>query len=192
MKLKEEIQKLRERWKHFGIREWGVVLLVGICLLIIVFPANKPETEGLENTTREEVQERMEITVSENSYTEKMECRVEELLSQVENVGKVKVMLTVSSTEEKTVLKDGTQERQETTEKDSEGGSRVKTEENTDFETVFEGSAPYILSEQYPQVVGVVVIAQGSGTGSVDYDILNAVQVLFDIPAHKIKIMKMK
>jgi stage III sporulation protein AG len=38
----------------------------------------------------------------------------------------------------------------------------------------------------------VVVIAQGSGTGTVDLDILNAVQVLFDVPAHKIKIMKMK
>ena len=42
------------------------------------------------------------------------------------------------------------------------------------------------------EITGVVVIAKGCGTGSVDLDILNAVQVLFDVPAHKIKIMKMK
>ena len=65
-------------------------------------------------------------------------------------------------------------------------------DESLDMETVFSGEdgngEPYLVSESYPEVVGVVVLAEGSGTGSVDYDILNAVQVLFDIPAHKIKI----
>ena len=54
------------------------------------------------------------------------------------------------------------------------------------------GNSPYITKEVYPEVEGVVVIAQGSGTGTVDLDILTAVQVLFGVPAHKIKIMKMK
>ena len=81
-------------------------------------------------------------------------------------------------------------------ETDSAGGSRISVSEKSEGTTVFYdidgNSTPYILSETYPEITGVVVIAQGSGTGTVDLDILNAVQVLFDVPAHKIKIMKMK
>ena len=84
----------------------------------------------------------------------------------------------------------------ESTEQDSSGGSRVKENNSNEDTTVLidgdEGNTPYITKEVYPEVEGVVVIAQGSGTGTVDLDILTAVQVLFNVPAHKIKIMKMK
>ncbi len=43
-----------------------------------------------------------------------------------------------------------------------------------------------------PDVEGVVVIAQGGGTLSVQENIIEAIQVLFDIDANKIKIVKMK
>ena len=105
-------------------------------------------------------------------------------------------MVTVSSTGGKTVLQDGTREVSRIEETDSAGGSRISVSENSEGTTIFydiEGvSTPYILSETYPEVTGVVVIAEGSGTGTVDLDILNAVQVLFNLPAHKIRIMKMK
>ena len=86
----------------------------------------------------------------------------------------------------------GTKETEQSTERDSAGGSRMSESTKTDGTTVFSQNQPYVLSETYPEVTGVVVIAQGSGKGTVDYDILNAVQVLFDVPAHRIKIMKMK
>ncbi len=187
------MEKIKEKLGKFGIREWGMLLLVGICFLIIVFPTQKEDENAESNGSGgQNVQTGETAAESEKTYAERMEERVEELLSNVEHVGKVKVMITVSSTEEKNVLKDGTEEKKETTETDSAGGSRITYEESNELETVFSGTEPYLLSENYPQVVGVVVIAEGSGTGSVDYDILNAVQVLFDIPAHKIKIMKMK
>ena len=190
--MKNKLERMRERLKTFGMKEWGMLLVVGLCLLILVIPTKETGKDERTGEKGEEVNVPTQVPVQGSSYTERMEQRVEELLSQVEHVGKVKVMLTVNSTEEKIVLKDGSQEKQETTETDSEGGSRVKIEESMDTETVFSGNVPYLLSESYPEVIGVVVLAEGSGTGSVDYDILNAVQVLFDIPAHKIKIMKMK
>ena len=42
------------------------------------------------------------------------------------------------------------------------------------------------------EVLGVVVVAQGAGTASVDKKILEAVEALFGIEAHKISIVKMK
>lgn len=196
MKGKEWIEQGKERLRRFGLKEWGTLLLIGICCLIIVFPANRQEN------TDEDVQQGASAILTgvgnseEKSYAEQMEERLEELLSDVEHVGRVKVMITVNATEEKNVLKDGRVGSEEISETDSEGGTRTSKSNESDLETVYAEEngtgSPYLVSEIYPDVVGVVVLAEGSGTGSVDYDILNAVQVLFDIPAHKIKIMKMK
>lgn len=43
-----------------------------------------------------------------------------------------------------------------------------------------------------PVVEGVVVIAQGADRGNVRENIIEAIQVLFDIDPNKIKIVKMK
>lgn len=194
MNLQEWGGKIKEKLLKLGMKEWGMLLLAGICCLIIVFPTGE-EKEATE--TKEKVisypEEGKEV---EEDYVGQLEQRLTELLTSVRDVGNVKVMITVSGTTEKKILQDGTQEQEESTEQDSAGGSRTSTSTRRDGTTVFaekEGeSTPYVLGENYPEITGVVVIAEGSGKGSVDLDILNAVQVLFDVPAHKIKIMKMK
>ncbi len=185
-----QTKKWKEKIKNLGIKEWSVLLLAGVCCLIIVLPS-KPKQEEVKEIV-EEKREEEAITVDVDSYVTSLEQRLKELLSYVEDVGTVKVMITVESTTSKSVLQDGTRQMEQSKEQDSEGGSRILESTKTDGTTVFSQNQPYVLSETYPKVTGVVVIAQGSGRGTVDYDILNAVQVLFDVPAHKIKIMKMK
>ena len=189
MNLLEQTKKWKEKIKNLGIKEWIVLLLVGVCCLIIVLPS-KPKQE--EQKVVEEKREEETITAEVDDYVTSLEQRLKELLSYVEDVGTVKVMITVESTTSKSVLQDGTRQMEQSKEQDSAGGSRILESTKTDGTTVFSQNEPYVLSETYPKVTGVVVIAQGSGRGTVDYDILNAVQVLFDVPAHKIKIMKMK
>ena len=55
-----------------------------------------------------------------------------------------------------------------------------------------EGRSPYVVKELEPKVQGVVVIAEGGGNPAVQQNILEAVQALFPVEAHKIKIMKME
>ena len=194
MNIKEYTGRVKERVQKFGIKEWGIFLVIGICCLIIIVPSGQTEEEN--RGGNEETVTRTENTMAEQDYVECMEEKLEALLCNVEHVGRVQVMITVSSTGEKSVLKDGMSESEVISETDSAGGTRLSNSNATDSTTVFSEengkNEPYLLSESYPEVIGVVVLAQGSGTGSVDYDILNAVQVLFNIPAHKIKIMKMK
>lgn len=187
----------KERLRSMGIKQWALLLVAGLCCLVIVFPMGKEndgqeQDGGVQQTDMQRVIEKTEA----KEYTEQMENRLEQLLSKVENVGRVEVMVTVGSTTRKTILQDGSRESEQTTEVDSAGGSRTTVSERSEGTTVFydiEGdNVPYILSETYPEITGVVVIAEGSRTGTVDLDILNAVQVLFDLPAHKIRIMRMK
>lgn len=185
MKLGEQTKQWKEKIQSLGVKEWVAFLIIGVCCLIIVLPTKTEEVKPIEENREEE-------TITAEDYVTKLEQRLVNLLSCVEDVGTVKVMITVESTTQKSVLQDGTKETEQSTEKDSAGGSRILESIKTDGTTVFSKNEPYVLSETYPKVTGVVVIAQGSGKGTVDYDILNAVQVLFDVPAHKIKIMKMK
>jgi len=193
MDLQKWVKKGREKISSLGIKEWGMVLLVGLCCLIIVFPVKKQEEA--EEKRSEPVQHGIN-KIEETDYVVQLENRLSNLLCGVENVGNVKVMITVNGTVRKNILQDGSHETEEMTETDSAGGSRNSVNNRSDGTTVFAGingeNTPYILSEDYPEITGVVVIAEGSGTGTVDLDILHAVQVLFDVPAHKIKIMKMK
>ena len=195
MDLQVWVKKGKEKLRSLGLKEWGMVLIAGICCLVIVFPVGDKEKKET-NSEKEYAEEQEVQEKKEDEYTGQMEQRLVELLSCVENVGKVKVMITVSGTATKNILQEGSREREELVETDSAGGSRNSVSERSEGTTVFYdiagGSVPYILSEDYPEITGVVVIAEGSGNGTVDLDILNAVQVLFDVPAHKIKIMKMK
>lgn len=199
MDLQAWVAKGMDKLRSFGLKQWGMVLLAGLCCLVIVFPtkAEGEKSEALEaGSQNEESRKAGTELAAEEEYTAKLEKRLSELLSGVENVGNVKVMITVGSTGTKSILQDGSRESEQITETDSAGGSRSSVSERKEGTTVFYdiegGSTPYILQETYPEITGVVVLAQGSGSGTVDLDILDAVQVLFDVPAHKIKIMKMK
>ena len=51
--------------------------------------------------------------------------------------------------------------------------------------------SPYVSQEQYPQVTGVLVVAKGGDDPIVIQNIQEAVEALFQVEPHKIKVMKM-
>lgn len=203
MDSKELLQKVTGRIRRFGLKEWGMVLVTGICLMVLALPAKHTEGENAEdypssqnagNRSEEEREDTVENSTEQ--YARGLEKRLEELLLQVEGIEDARVMIMVKETREQVVLKDSKAEHESSMEQDSAGGSRVVENSRQEGSTVLveeNGTdIPYVVKEVYPEVEGVVVIVNGKGTETTDLDILTAVQVLFGVPAHKIKIMKMK
>lgn len=130
------------------------------------------------------------------SYAAWMEEKLEEALSQMAGAGKVKVVISMKSSEEKVVEKDQPVTRSNTSETDSGGGTRsinnLETGESTVYSSEGTDSEPYVVKVIQPEVEGVIVLAEGAGTGNVSKNISEAIQVLFGIDAHKIKVVKMK
>ena len=113
----------------------------------------------------------------------------------MEGVGEVEVMITLRSTGQKIVEKDQQSSSQSTEETDSAGGTRSTEESSSDKTSVYEqgtdgSQIPYVTKEISPEVEGVVVIADGGDNAVVVRNITEAVQALFGVEAHKIKIMK--
>ena len=70
--------------------------------------------------------------------------------------------------------------------------SSLKNNEKTVLITNGSGdNVPFETKEIEASVEGVVVIAEGGGNGKIALDIVEAVEVLFNVPAHKIKVLPM-
>lgn len=137
------------------------------------------------------------------SYEQQLEKRLEELLGQVDGVGTVRVMVVLKSSEEKVWHVDQDTTYSRTQETDSDGGSRNVENQSMSRETVITGQGsgqssqaagqgPLLEKEIRPEISGVVVSASGGGSPQVQAEISAAVEALFDLPVHRIKILKMK
>ncbi len=168
-----------------------IILLAGILLVVIALPAKEKGKGG-----DEAVADSTDESAGTAGYEEEMEKKLSRMLENVSGVGKNKVMITLKSTSEKIIEKDKGSTSQSVEEEDSAGGTR-KTKDNSSSETTIykgtnENQTPYIKKEMTPEIEGVIVIAEGGGDPTTIKNITEAVQALFNVDTHKIKIMKMK
>lgn len=194
--MESRISKWKSEWKKHGRapkkEQLAVLLLFGILLVVIALPVSTTEekTETIEE--KEATAEAAEIT-----YERQLEDRLASILSQVAGAGRVRVMVTLESKGERIVEKDTPETRKTVEETDAAGGSRSTSEQEWGEETVYyeAGSgekSPYVVKELEPSLEGVLVLAEGGGSPVVRQELLEAVQALFSIEAHKIKIMKLE
>lgn len=134
------------------------------------------------------------LTDAMAQYERALEERVREMLKHVDGVGNVDVMILLHSTGERVVHVDQDKNRTQTEEKDKQGGSRsVKTEEISQEALMSGGgsdSIPFVEKELRPEIAGIVISAEGGGSAVVKAEISEAMEALFGLPAHKIKVLK--
>lgn len=128
------------------------------------------------------------------TYEAVLEKRVREILKHVEGVGTVDVMIVLKSSAEKVIHVDGSSSLASTEEKDSSGGTRrIESQEQENSAVLLAGegqNAPIIEKELYPEISGIVISATGGGDPKIQAEISAAMEALFDVPAHKIKVLK--
>ena len=199
--------KLKEWWgkitKGKGSSTWLrkdrllILLLSGALLLVITLPVSDGSGESERSGAAGE--QSGGVLPGEEDYAEYMERKLKDVLSKVSGVGEVEVMVTLRSTSEKVVEKDEEKESETVTEQDSQGGTRTTSRNSSSGTTVFgedgsgtsSGQEPYVTKELTPIVEGVVVIAQGGDEPVTVQNITEAVQALFNVDTHKIKVMKL-
>ncbi len=177
-----------------------IVILLGILLCVISLPVEKSGTKsGISDNENDRMSEHKQSSTEDQgeNYVEAWERKLEETLIYIEGVGQVKVLITLKESEQKVFARDGTEDSTVTAEADASGGSRRTTQTKIVKNTVYTvdergQDVPCVIKTITPAVEGVVVIAQGAGRPQVRQNIIEAIQVLFDIDMNKITIVKMK
>ena len=144
--------------------KWLIILLVGLLLVVIAMP------------------------VSDIKSDQTQETRLENALAKVEGVGNVKVMITLASSSEKVVEKD--REMTSEVQEGESGGKNTSSSETAVYANGNGEETPYVKQELSPRIEGVLVIADGGDNAIVIENITEAVQALFGVDTHKIKVMK--
>ncbi len=177
---------------HKMKREQMVIWLLLLALAVVIF---WPVDSGQEDVPAETV-EQEETDAGTAGPEQAMEQALADTLAQVEGVGAVRVALTLESTNKKIVEKDVPDSQSSETRQsgDETSESSSSSQEET---TVYErdssgGETPFVISEEFPAVRGVLVVAEGGDNPVVVQEIQEAVMALFHVEAHKIKVMKMK
>lgn len=202
-RLKQSITSL---WKDLGTRRWIFLLALGFLIVIVAVPTKREEkgenTDGAEQKTAGLTGEAADAwndtgnaaALTKEEYEARLEERLTVILSLIEGAGQVEVMVTVKTSVEKVLQTDSERQVNIVNETDASGGSRQNSQVSESYETVRIGSSssePYVVQEIMPQVEGVVVACEGGDRASVQSEISGAIQALFGIEAHKIKVCKM-
>ena len=146
-----------------------VVLLIG--LLLMLFPQSE--------------EAKSEMSVVTQQKTEKtLQDELEQLLSQLEGAGRVKVLLTEAEGERKVFQTNDNTERTEST-----GSVRKETVIVTDAGRGEDGLVQQTVAPVY---LGAVILCQGAGSATVRLAIIEAVSSATGLATHNISVLKMK
>lgn len=119
-------------------------------------------------------------------YCSELESKLQAVLSSVKGAGEVKVMITVDGSPELVYAKD----EDEKVSSNSSGTTTTSSTSSPIIVTVNGGSNALILTENLPNVKGVIVVSSGADDVSVKLDILTAVSRLLDISIDQVTVLK--
>lgn len=189
MKMQDFMQKIKE--KKLKRSDWLILVLAGILILIIALPTDTKEKKQVEKSKENISKENNTMEASKDE----IERKLEDILEKIDGAGDVKVMITYQDSGTQVVEKDKNTSENSLEESDSTGGVRSTKEQQLQESTVYEeadaGNTPFVSKELLPKVEGILIVASGGDNQKVKQNISEAVLALFQVEAHRIKIVKM-
>ncbi len=200
---------LKEKVKNFVKKKTGennkksienlvvflILLIITIIAINVIWNKDEQKTEKTENTAGYKVLADNTINssnISEGSEYD-LEGKLEDILSKMSGVGKVKVLITYSQTSSVVPMYSKSESTSVTEETDSEGGTRKQESSNINKEVITDGSSNAITQTvMLPQVEGAIVIAQGGGNANTKANIVQAVAAVTGVATYKVQVFQME
>ena len=156
-----------------------LAIIAAICVLAVGSCEGKQKDDENQNMAK--------IDTSDSQYAKDMAIQLEDILSSVKGAGKVKVLMTFDTADEKVLA--ANRENDLETEMKEDGSSNKSSDSE---EVLLFGSGgeekPYVLKKKLPVPTGVLVTATGAGAESVRLEIYESVKALYGISGHRIKV----
>lgn len=171
--LPEYIRNNLDKYKY-------VLLVCCVGLLLTLWPSKPKEKEGVQPAADSGFTAYMADTAA-------LEQELADLLSQMEGVGRVRVLLTAERGYEPNYIYNSSS-------KDTGGENQPSKEQQSELVIVSRSGEenPVIASVNGPKYRGAVVICDGAGSAQVRLELTEAIKSLTGITSDNIKISKMK
>ena len=172
----KELFKTEKRVRVLAILGVPGILLLGLSELLPNPRSNKSAKEPKSQTE-----------TKETDFCSQTEQKLSALITQMEGAGRVQVMLTMESSDEKIYASDekNNVKNDGDTEQKSFDSKYVLVDSDT-------GDTGILLKTNAPKVKGVIIVCDGGGNPSVVNQITNAVSAALGIGANRISVLKMK
>ena len=164
--MTKSIEKLRDKLKKIKIEYLIIFFAVLAVVVIFLSTFNSSDSSNVGETAFVE------------AYVTNLENKLSEKLSQIEGAGKVTVIISV---------KQGITTEIATERKVTNNNGNIVSEEYP----VLVSGKPIILSEIYPEICGVIIIAKGANDIKVKVSLMSATQTFLAIESEKIEILTM-
>lgn len=127
---------------------------------------------------------------AEDTYVSSLEKRMEDILGKIENMDRVDVMIYTKNTPEMQPVYDESTSNETNIEVGGDGTKR-ETKRETKQNQVILGSNNQVVEKyyEYPEIQGVLVVANYSGNKDIYTVLMNSVKTLLDININDIEIV---
>lgn len=201
-KFKESISKQKEQNNKKNIENLVVFLILLIITIIAIntiWGGKKEETNQENgNTSYKKLAENINNSIdSNNSQLNEynLEENLEDILSKIAGVGKVKVLVTYSETSEAVAMYNEKNTLNNTEETDTNGGVRKIEQTDTDKEIIYEEKngqkTPITQKVIMPKIEGAIVTAEGASNPAIKTNIIQAVSAATGISTYRIQVFEM-
>ena len=201
-KFKESISKQKEQNNKKNIENLVVFLILLIITIIAIntiWGGEKEETNQENgNTSYKKLAENINNSIDSNNNQlneYNLEENLEDILSKIAGVGKVKVLVTYSETSEVVAMYNEKNTLNNTEETDTNGGVRKIEQTDTDKEIIYEEKngqkTPITQKVIMPKIEGAIVTAEGASNPAIKTNIIQAVSAATGISTYRIQVFEM-
>jgi stage III sporulation protein AG len=160
------------------------ILVIAICLglLALIWPVTR--TDKASNNTAV----RSSDISSAKKFNRELASELECILSSIDGAGKVKVSISLASGGLKTYAAN-TRNESRSIEESQNGVNKKTTETNVARDLAVSAGAPLLIENKTPEVMGVLVVAEGATSPIVQEKLVQATATLLNISPHQVCVM---
>lgn len=179
-----------------------IILIITIVIINYIWNGSKSSSKNLTNTAGKQLATTQSSKNTQNSSniqsvtnSNKLEQRLEEILSNINGVGNVKVFINYSESSETVAMYNENSKTSVTEETDTSGGVRKVEETDSQKEIVYQEDSgskiPIVQKTIEPKIEGAIITAKGAANINIKTSIIQAVEAATGLATHKIQVFEM-
>ena len=193
----DEGQQGNDKKKIENLVFFVILLIVTIVIINTIWNGKSQVTKQENNTTSKQLATttQNDITQSTVQTTDELEVKLENILSNIQGVGDVKVCINYSESSEVVAMYNETSKVSNTEEADTSGGTRKIQETDSQKEIIYQEDngekTPITQKIVQPKIEGAIITAKGANNADTKSNIIQAVEAITGLATHKIQVFEM-